>query len=205
MNIVIVANGQGFSNTIFTQKVKEADCIIAADGGIYNCISNGVFPNYVIGDIDSFENIMDLVTQKTKVIHIDDQDTTDMQKALSFSKSLNPDSVDIFCSFGKRTDHSLGNIFILNNYDGMTIYMYDENGMFRMLKPGIHYFKNKVGITVSLFCIDRVKNIELNGFKYPLKQPTIGPAFFGVSNEISDKNAYVKFSEGRLMVYEFFD
>jgi len=202
MNVVIVANGQDFFNDTFKQKVLEADCIIAADGGIYNCIQNGVFPDYLISDIDSSQELTDQITLNTKIIRIDEQETTDVQKALAFTENLNPKEVNVFCSFGKRTDHTLGNIIILNNYDTLPITMYDASGSFKMLKPGKHFFKNKTGRTISLFCFQPVEDIKLFGFKYPLNESVIGPVFFGVSNEVSEKIASIKFTAGRLLVYE---
>lgn len=205
MNIVIIANGQNFSDTILKEKTFEANCIIAADGGIYNCLENNIIPDYVVGDIDSIENVKNKISEKTQVIRIEEQETTDMQKALAFAETLNPGNIDIFCSFGKRTDHTLGNILILNNYSKIPITMYDEFGFFKMLCSGFHNYKNKKGKTISLFTISELTNIELEGFEFPLSEHFIGQAFIGVSNKISDQIASIKFDEGKLLVYELYD
>jgi len=205
MKIIIIANGENFSNHILKEKVAEANIIIAADGGVHNCLVNNITPDYVVGDIDSTENIINEINEKTQILRIAEQETTDMQKALTFAESLNPSHMDIFCCFGKRTDHSLGNIFILNNYENIPITMYDEFGIFNVFNPGIHYFNNQKGKTVSLFTISELTGVNFTGFEYPLMENSIGPAFIGVSNKISDKIASIKFEKGRLLVYELYD
>lgn len=202
MKVVIIANGQEFSNELFTKEVQSADYIIAADGGIYTCINNNITPHYVVGDIDSAEDIIERLPQETRVVQIKEQETTDLQKALVIAESLKPLEINIFCSFGKRTDHSLGNIFILDSYNKSPLIMHDAFGSLKKLNPGIHTFANKKGKIISLFCLSTIESIELKGFKYPLTSARIGPAFFGVSNEISEESALIKFSNGRLLVYE---
>ena len=128
-----------------------------------------------------------------------------MEKALNFALDLKADVIEIIAAFGKRMDHTLGNMLILHNFKGaVPLTMYDDFGKMQLLLPGETILKGKKGKTVSLFALEVVTNIMLSGFKYPLEEQKIGPAFLGVSNEIDSDKASIKFQSGRLLMYEVF-
>lgn len=205
MRIVIFANGENPDINTMPSVVARANYIIAADGGILNCRQNNIQPDCIIGDFDSSGTRKIPENQKVQIIHIEEQNSTDMEKAIEHAKKFNPSVIDIYCSFGKRTDHSLGNIFILNNYKDLNINMHDEFGSMFALNPGVKEFRDLKNTTISLFALSKVENIELHGFEFPLKQESIGPSFFGVSNKISENNAAIRFEKGRLIVYQIRD
>lgn len=202
MKVVIIANGAHSVIPGMQEIISAADCIIAADGGIMICRENDIEPDYLIGDLDSYNKNRIILNTKTKIIQQTDQNSTDMEKALQFSKTFKPDLIDVFCSFGKRMDHTLGNIFILNNYTDLNIVMHDSFGIMFALNPGIKKFTGLQGHTISLFAIAPVQNIELSGFEFPLKSKETEPAFIGVSNKILKENASVSFEKGRIIVYQ---
>lgn len=185
--------------------ISKADYIIAADGGIFNCLENNVMPDCLIGDLDSIKQKELSLNEKTKIIRIKEQNSTDLEKAIEHAKKLNPSVIDIFCSFGKRMDHALGNVFILNNYPDLQINMHDFYGTMFGINPGVCELKGLKGTTVSLFAISQIENITLTGFEFPLEKKLIGPSFFGVSNKISKEKATIEFNKGRLLVYQIRD
>lgn len=201
MKIVIIANGASSDTRTMQNIVTHADYIIAADGGIFHCLKNDINPDCLIGDLDSWERETLDLSSKTKVIQISEQYSTDMEKAIEHAKTLNPEHIDIFCSFGKRTDHTLANILILNNYPDLDIRMYDEYGSMFALNPGKKVFHNLKNTTVSLFSFTQISNLSLQGFEYPLNKANVGPAFIGLSNKIIDKQATITFDTGRLFFY----
>jgi thiamine pyrophosphokinase len=200
--IVIIANGERPDITFFKKHVKDANYVIAADGGIKICLANNITPDCLIGDLDSAGSIPENLSGKTKIIHVSEQNTTDMQKALIHAETLNPEIIEVFAAFGKRTDHSLGNIFILQGYVADTkLIMYDPFGYFTLLKPGVHEFNNKKGQTISLFSFSDISNIQLSGFEFPIDSQKLAAPFLGVSNKIIEDVASIQFDEGRLLVY----
>lgn len=202
MKIVIIANGAHSIVPGMPEIISAANYIIAADGGIIICHENNIEPDFLIGDLDSYKKKWFRLNAKTKIIRQTEQNSTDMEKALEFSKTLKPDIIDVFCSFGKRMDHTLGNIFILNNYYDLNIMMHDPFGIMYAINPGLKKFNDLQGCTVSLFAISPIKNIILNGFEFPIENKETEPAFIGVSNKIIKENASISFEKGRLIVYQ---
>ncbi|KAA3615116.1 MAG: thiamine diphosphokinase [Calditrichaeota bacterium] len=201
--IVIIANGEVPDGRFLKNLVKSANYVIAADGGLDICLANNIIPDCLIGDLDSFNSFPISISKSTNILRIPDQNTTDIQKALAHAATLNPQTIEICASFGKRTDHSLGNIIILNSYASDTkLIMHDNYGTFTSLKPGTTRFKNKKGQTVSLFSLVDVSNIHLSGFEFPLDRNNLVPPFLGVSNKICEDEAEIKFDKGKLLIYE---
>lgn len=198
--IVIIANGEAPDGKFLKRLIKEANYIIAADGGIDICLTNNITPDCLIGDLDSFPVAL---SQSTKILRIPNQNTTDMQKALAYAATLNPDVIEVCAAFGKRTDHSLGNIFILHSHASASkLIMHDNFGTFTILKPGIEKFMDKKGRTISLFSLSDISNIQLNGFEFSIDKESLSTPFLGVSNKICEDEASIKFDKGKLLVYE---
>jgi len=201
--IVIIANGEPLNRSRLKEILQDANYIIAADGGIYFCIHEGIIPDCIIGDMDSAASVLSQFKNKAKVIQLADQNSTDMEKALKYAAVLKPQIIEVINCFGKRTDHSLANIFILNNYNhSPDLLMHDDWGVMQMLKPGKKIFSHMQRKTISLFAIGEVKNISLKGFLYPLEEKEIEPGFIGLSNQVKDEMAEISFTQGRLILYE---
>ena len=114
------------------------------------------------------------------------------QEALKYAENLNPETIDILSCFGKRADHTLGNMFILYRYQGKAqLKMFDNFGYFSFWDKGTHKINGDSGQIFSLFTPEPVENITLSGFKYPLTEFSSYGGFVGVSNEFSDKQAEV--------------
>ncbi len=200
--VLIIANGERVRHAVLKKQATEADYIIAADGGIATCIKYGIKPDCVIGDLDSFDRMPQKDVEGVKILRINDQDTTDVQKAISYAQSLNPDRIDMYCVFGKRVDHTIANIFILHNYtDNTPLYMHEDFGHLAIIFPGTTYIKNAVGQTVSVFSLDQVSGLHLDGFEFAIEKSNITPGFIGVSNKIIKSKASISFDSGRLLFY----
>jgi thiamine pyrophosphokinase len=201
--IVIIANGEPPTHDQLHIIKTQYDYIIAADGGICWCLENDITPDCLIGDMDSFDALPLTISQSTKLLRIPDQNTTDMQKALAYAASLNPAIIEVYASFGKRIDHSLGNVFILNNYSAQPkLIMHDHFGTFSILMPGTEKFTNKKGQTVSLFTLSELLDIQLEGFEFPVNKEKLAIPFLGVSNKVAKNNASISFKSGKLLVYK---
>ena len=61
--VAIIANGEKFND--LEQILKDADIIIAADGGANLCRAKQITPDYIIGDLDSItlENICPIINK----------------------------------------------------------------------------------------------------------------------------------------------
>jgi len=199
--LLIVANGEPVGKTKALSLAERADFIIAADGGVVCCRDYGIDPDILIGDLDSARTL-DPPFPKEKTIHNPDQYSTDMEKALALAREKAPQRIDVINAFGKRTDHTLGNLFFLYSFDySGTLYMHDDNGSMCRLGPGKHTLKGLRGRTVSIFAPLPVMNLRISGFAWPLQEEKLEPMFVGVSNVIEEDEAAIEIGEGSLFFY----
>ena len=197
-------NQKNASNIINILKpyVKDTDIIIAADGGANLCRSQRIKPDYIIGDLDSitYEN-MEFFSD-SKFIEITEQENTDLQKALDYALSLNPTKIIIISAFGKRTDHTLGNILIFQNYDeSIPLEVYDNFGVMTFYNPGEYELNLQLGQTISFFSLIPIIDLSLKGFKYPVVNADYSSNFIGVSNIITNQKCMIEFQKGKLISY----
>lgn len=72
------------------------------------------WPDVIIGDLDSFDSGDD-TDAKRRCVHVADQETNDLEKALALCRAENPsdwkDTTLIVGATGKREDHTIGNVY----------------------------------------------------------------------------------------------
>ena len=200
--IAIIANGTAPTKKNLTQFLSDIDIIIAADGGADTCLELGLKPDYIVGDLDSvLESTLQLFSE-AQVIRLQDQNSSDMQKAISFASGLNPKKIKIFAAFGKRSDHTTSNLL---HFASMNLYpeleIFDNYGRFIILESGNHKLQGNPGQTVSLLSLTPLTNLTISGFKYKVTQESFTPFFNGSSNEFLANSANIQFDDGRMFVY----
>jgi thiamine pyrophosphokinase len=210
MNKCIII-GAGECNTADLKKhliIADGDYCIAADGGLDYLIQIGIKPNLVMGDLDS---VID--TDKTKAyetrVFPPEKDDTDMLLAIKEGLARGYRYFEIYGALGGRVDHTFANIqclnfLINNNAEGRLI---GSNGSF------ITMIKNsKITFTASQYEPSRKISVFAYGgtacgvtecgLKYTTDNSTIKSDFpIGVSNEFIGEDAYIKVSDGILMIY----
>ncbi len=108
---IIIANG-----TVIDRKdVLKLDniFIIATDGSYKHCKRLKIVPNIIIGDMDS---ITDQDYDAVDYHYIDNQDNTDLEKAILYCKTHNFNQILVLGVFGGEVDHSLNNVMIMAKY-----------------------------------------------------------------------------------------
>ncbi len=196
--IAIIADGEKVSN--IGKILKNADIIIAADGGANLCRSQKIIPDYIIGDLDSITLGNLKLFSKSKLIKITGQNHTDMQKALEYALSLNPTKIIIISVFCKRIDHSLANILIFQNYnESIPLEIYDNFGVMNFYTPGKYTLTLQREQTVSFFSLSPIKGLSLQGFRYPVNNANYSRNFIGVSNVAITENCTIEFQKGKLI------
>lgn len=106
-------------------KAAQDARIIALDGAANKLARLGIMPDIILGDFDSFQE--EACFEKVEKIILLDQNFTDLQKALKFSKQ-NATSIHVVCALGGRLDHQQANIQSLQGdySEYCPIYLHNE-------------------------------------------------------------------------------
>ncbi|MBR9699728.1 thiamine diphosphokinase [Candidatus Woesearchaeota archaeon] len=197
MRILIVANGR-IKDKEFYKKIK-ADKILAADGGADNCIRLGITPDKVIGDMDSISKKAKELF-KDRLFHDSDQNSTDLQKCIHYSKQYKVSEYIIIGAIGRRIDHTLGNIMVLDELEHPATILDEHNNIY-MVKDSIE-LKGKKGDIVSIIAISDIEGLAYKGLKWIVTNREAEAGWTGTCNEMNAKNASISLKKGKILVIQ---
>ncbi|SMQ75633.1 thiamine diphosphokinase [Devosia lucknowensis] len=154
--------------------------LVGADGG-GNAIGDvGIVPEAILGDLDSLDD-RDSWEQRTRVIHIPEQITTDFQKAL-YSTSA-PVTLALGMT-GKRLDHTLAALgALLEVAPHRKVILVDETDV-ALAISGPFSFHAARGERISIHPLVPIVFERTGGLFYPMNDLLLDPAGrLGTSNE----------------------
>jgi thiamine pyrophosphokinase len=136
-----------------------------------------------------------------------EKDETDMESAIDYTIRMGYNKVVLLAAMGGRFDHTLANLHMLYRLlqHGIQGRMVDEFNCIYLLQSSYTLKKNKLyGKYVSLLPFtSEVKDLTLEGFKYPLENYCLRAGMsIGVSNEAVESECNITFQEGILIVVE---
>lgn len=201
--IVIIANGTIRDINFHKKLLEKIDIIICADGGSNTAKKMNINPDYIIGDLDSVEPaVIDFFKNqnKTKIIHNNDQDKTDLELALILAESLEPNEIKIFGAIGDRIDHTLANILCLTIINPeIKAQIIDEKNTMELVENSMEVSGNKDDI-VSIVPLTDIFGLTYSGMKWLLSNKDTKFGWFGISNKLSENIANISLREGKLLV-----
>ena len=199
-NLLIIANGQKENKTFIKTCAKQADFVLALDGGADTALKAGIMPNLVIGDLDSISKNAKNKMGKEKLLKVSRQDNPDLEKGLDFARYFKVPSITIICAQGGRLDFTLSNFSSVFNYIDKANIVFKTSAcdIFPLIKS--KKFECKKGAKISLIPMGNTTGLTLKNLKYPLKNATFKIGQTAVSN-IALKNTFeVTFKKGQLLV-----
>ncbi|MBU0670795.1 MAG: thiamine diphosphokinase [Patescibacteria group bacterium] len=182
MKTIIIANGN-----LDHQEINwgEYDFIVATDGGANQCMNLNIRPDLIIGDFDSISEKALEVFKNVKQIKIEDQNKTDLEKAIDYLGGRGHIIIDVCGATScDRVDHTLANIFLLKQYPDLKIKIISRNNIIEIVNNKI--LKNMKSAEVSIFPIKNNSEISLKGFKWNEIEN------YSVSNLITEDIAEIK-------------
>jgi thiamine pyrophosphokinase len=147
---LLFLNGEFNEFNIFTQIPKIP--IFAADGAGLLILNNGLQPDYIIGDLDSFsiETAKSFGFPIEKLVKIPEQETNDFEKTLKFMAEKGFNRILILGIHGGLYEHSLNNWSVLSRYSKlMNLTIYDK-GRYGICVNKSFLLKTSIGEIISL-------------------------------------------------------
>ncbi|RRD40680.1 thiamine diphosphokinase [Leptotrichia sp. OH3620_COT-345] len=208
-NCIIFLNGEYTYSQEFIDSLFNDDTVcLCADGGANFAHKYGKIPSYIIGDLDSVNSEV-LNYYETKEVNIvkynPEKDYTDFELVLQKMEQVEREgnfkfnSVNILGALGKRTDFTLNNIFLMENYKNLIILTENEEIFYKETSFSI---ENKKKWGFSLIPLDTViKKLSLKGFKYELDSMDVERKSSRLVSNVIEKNVCnVNFTEGKMIV-----
>jgi thiamine pyrophosphokinase len=179
---------------------KSASLFLAADGAANYLAELGIAPDVILGDFDSLQLQARRVFTDCPFLHNSDQNTSDLEKAVTYALEQGASEIALIGVQGGRIDHSLTAISVLLKYASLThISIQDENA----ITYSVHHeleIPGNVGETLSLIAFTPVEEVYLEGVQWPLKGEDLYPGSRGVSNIILNPPVRVRKRNGVLLL-----
>ncbi|MGB9696972.1 MAG: thiamine diphosphokinase [Ignavibacteria bacterium] len=201
---VIFLNGNPPDNVLRRLKLKDK-LLICADGAANYLLEYGIQPDVILGDLDSIKQKVLQVFKKqgVSILKIEEQETTDFEKALLFAKKNFVKEITIVGAISERPDHTLNNFSVMKRYHKV----FDIKILDKEFE--IYYIKNrtvfnyKKGYVVSFMPMPDARGIITTGLKYALNNETLK---FGIRegtlNVASSNRVSISFKKGNLLLFK---
>ena len=203
MKALLVLAGEPPDESLLAWRAEDSDFVIAVDGGMNALIQAGIQPDLLVGDFDSFDPKTS-GSISCKVIREEDQDSTDLEKALRhIPRDEVPDEIVLLGATGGRSDHFLTNLLvasILPEENKVALDATDE--IIQRATPACSVsLIGMSGKIVSLLPLSSCKGVATEGLRWELTDAAMGPGvLLGQSNEAVSEKVSVSLRAGNLFV-----
>ena len=124
------------------------------------------WPDVIVGDLDSVSRLSSQVLCPPPLVRIPDQNTNDLEKAMSYCARQGWRAPVIVGASGKREDHTIGNVFRALDYGCEIV---TDRGRFIPV-CGKATLKVAKGAAVSIFAPDPKTRMTSKGLEWPLDE-----------------------------------
>ena len=207
MRTLIIAGGEPVSNDILKAITRLADTIICADSGADVLYSHQIaVPDTVIGDFDSIlpDAASFFEAAGVECIRVDNQQTTDLEKAILLALKRGSDIIDITCITGGRGDHYLNALSALIKWrDSARMRLIDDWDEVTLRNESFTE-KSRPGERISLipFGVKKVTDVTTTGLVYPLEGIDLETGKLeSISNMAEGESFSVSFTSGILLLF----
>ena len=189
--------------------IPENALVIAADSGYDNAKKLGYAErcDFIVGDFDSTKERA--FCSRAKIVRVPaEKDETDTQLAINTAIEKGADEFYIVGGLSGRLDHTLSNLYLLEELSKVGAYatICDGKNRVRYLKERSSFLIQKSDYKYfGLIPADNeIKGVTIAGAKYPLNNAKLersNPSF-AISNEVTENFAMVSAQKGGLFVIE---
>ena len=182
-------------------KPAHDDYIICADAGYSAALKNGIEPDIIVGDFDSFGSVPE---GKNVVVHPPEKDDTDSMLAVKIGLERGYRTFVMYGMLGGRIDHTFANIQLLS-----FLCEHQANGLLvgnpynvTAVKNGSISFKKENEGMISVFSLSNESSgIDIKGLKYQVHDFSLLSSYpMGVSNEFTHFESRITVADGTLAV-----
>ena len=200
--VVLLANGEQPKNPKTLDFINNASSIICADGGYELAKLINVQPTVIIGDFDSTDPNHAALQDNSliKIIKAEDQNKSDLEKAIEYCISVNIDLITLIAATGKRDDHTLANFLLMIDYfEQIEIQIMTDYYLINVVK-GEKKYHASVNTQISLVSFEVENFITTQGLKFNLNREKLKSSTHGISNSTVHEQFSV-FSEKPLILF----
>jgi thiamine pyrophosphokinase len=201
---VVLCDGPPPEPELLEYWLTGAEAFVCTDAAGYPYDELPAMPDVVIGDFDALAGRLLDGRGGPRFLQVDDQETTDSEKALNYLVEQGLEEVVLVSADGWRLDHTLYNCSLVERFsDRLRICLatFDAD-VVRLASDVPVAWKLPIGTRFSLLPLSGpARGVVLEGAKYPLLSGEVrvgGPAT--ISNVVAQAPLLISLTEGSLLV-----
>ncbi len=200
MKAIMVASGQQPGRPLLQEHSKNADLIVAIDGGLVALDKFGILPDFIVGDMDSIpkELLQEYQQKGCELLTAPaEKNETDAMLALDEVIARGGKEIVFLGATGGRIDHLLSNLMLLKRAYCKSVLLTIEDELQQIeLHKGSFEIRGEVGQTVSIIPVNERAVVNASGVYYPLDNLELcNDKPRGVSNVLTQTCAQIKSSD----------
>jgi thiamine pyrophosphokinase len=200
---ILFIGGDGPPGRLCKNLASGAGLIAAADSGLIAAENAGIRPDWIIGDMDSLDDPLRLLSYPPERIlrYPKDKDFTDTELALRFLHGEGCFSICIAGGGGGRIDHLFAIRSLFERESPPDRWLTAREDIYCVDSGQELFLPLKAGSLVSVFPLGSGPwEAASRGLKWPLNGLNWDRGFFGISNIAETGSFSVQVIRGRLMV-----
>lgn len=206
---LIIANGASCNPELLGQLLEWSPLVIVLDSAMVRVMELGIKVDVLLGDFDrGFDpEIYKTLQYPIKIIHLPDQNKTDLEKAFDYLIKRKIPAVNVVWATGRRADHTITNITNITRYRNLLkiVILDDHSKVFLLPKKFEKWYT--ANTPISLIPVGHVNGIHSDNLYYPLKDDslTIGHRTGSSNHVLTDGIVTIEHNEGDLLMMECLD
>lgn len=206
---LIIANGASCNPELMGQLLEWSPLVVVLDSAMVRVMKLDIKVDVLLGDFDQeFDPEIYKTSQyPIEIIHIPDQNKTDLEKAFDYLIERKIPAVNVVWATGRRADHTITNITNITRYRNLLkIVILDDHSKVFLLPQKFQKWYT-ANTPISLIPVGQVTGIDSDNLFYPLKNDslTIGYKTGSSNHVIKDGLVTIEHKEGDLLMMECLD
>jgi thiamine pyrophosphokinase len=180
-----ITGGEGPGQKVLKKLKEQADLVVAADSGLAACEEAGIVPDWIVGDMDSLDDVKRLEKYHAgRVIRYpEDKDLSDTELALSLLWEKGCGEVWLAGGGGGRTDHLMAILALFERQSAPDRWFTAREEIRRVKEGQALSVETRIGGIVSVFPLGRgLWQAESSGLKWSLNGVAWESGGFSLSN-----------------------
>jgi thiamine pyrophosphokinase len=201
-SILIVANGAWPEGFDLEQEINKYATVVALDGAANHLVQSGLFPDVVLGDFDSIDEMVleQCKAAQVNIVATPDQERSDISKGLEWVHKTYPESnVDVVGVEIGRYDHHLAAYSALFECNSLATIILDGWEACRVSSTPRN-IDTKPDKSLSLLPFGTVTGVHLEGCQYPLQSEILTTGTRGISNKTIGSTITASVETGHLLL-----
>jgi len=200
---LIVANAPWRWTPPLVTLARQAECVLAADGGGNHLARVGIRPRAVVGDLDSLRPGVRRWIGEASIVPRPDQNFTDLDKTLAYAvDELAIRTLTVLAALGGRPDHALANLGLLVQWSRRCQLRFVDAELSVVAVEGEATLDTVPGQIVSLLPMGRCERVWASELAWPLAGESLDVVGRqGISNRATAPALRLRAEGGALLVF----